>query len=162
MKTAAFELAPPLQISTWLNSPTPISLADLRGRVVVMHAFQMLCPGCVMHSVPQISQVRQLFPETELAVLGIHTVFEHHSVMNVDALRVFAHEYRLSYPIGVDQPAPEGDIPLTMQAYRLRGTPSLMLIDRAGNLRVSHFGRVEDMQLGALIGQLLAEAQPKR
>lgn len=44
-----------------------------------------------------------------------------------------------------------------MQAYQLRGTPSLMLIDRSGVLRANHFGRIEDMQLGAMIGQLLAE-----
>jgi peroxiredoxin len=160
--TAERELAPPLQISTWLNTPAPISLQDLRGRVVLLHAFQMLCPGCVMHSVPQISQVRQLFPEEALTVIGIHTVFEHHAVMNVDALRVFVHEYRLTYPIGVDQAAENNETPLTMQAYRLRGTPSLMLVDRTGTLRFSHFGRVEDMQLGALIGQLLAEATPEQ
>ncbi len=159
--TTEFELAPPLQISTWLNTPAPISLQDLRGRVVLLHAFQMLCPGCVMYSVPQISQVRRLFPDEALTVIGIHTVFEHHAVMNVDALRVFTHEYRLTYPIGVDQPSKHDDIPLTMQAYRLRGTPSLMLIDRGGSLRVSHFGRLEDMQLGASIGQLLAEAKPE-
>ncbi len=159
--TTELELAPPLQISTWLNTPAPISLQDLRGRVVLLHAFQMLCPGCVMQSVPQIGQVRQLFPDEALTVIGIHTVFEHHAVMNVDALRVFVHEYRLTYPIGVDQSSEHDDIPLTMQSYRLRGTPSLMLIDRAGILRVSHFGRMEDMQLGALIGQLLAEAAPE-
>ncbi len=159
--TTALELAPPLQISTWLNTPAPISLQDLRGRVVLLHAFQMLCPGCVMHSVPQISQVRQLFPDEALTVIGVHTVFEHHAVMSVDALRVFVHEYQLTYPIGVDQPSPHDNIPLTMQAYQLRGTPSLMLIDRAGTLRVSHFGRVEDLQLGALLGQLLAEPSPE-
>jgi peroxiredoxin len=158
--TTELELAPPLQISTWLNTPEPISLQSLRGRVVLLHAFQMLCPGCVMHSVPQIGLVRQLFQDKALTVIGIHTVFEHHAVMNVDALRVFVHEYRLTYPIGVDQPSEHDDIPMTMQAYRLRGTPSLMLIDQAGNLRVSHFGRMEDMQLGALIGQLLAEVAP--
>jgi thiol-disulfide isomerase/thioredoxin len=159
--TNELDFAPPLQISTWLNTPAPICLQSLRGRVVLLHAFQMLCPGCVMHSVPQISQVRQLFPDEALMVIGIHTVFEHHAVMNVDALRVFVQEYRLTYPIGVDQSSEYDDIPLTMQSYRLRGTPSLMLIDRAGTLRVNHFGRMEDLQLGALIGQLLAEAAPE-
>lgn len=40
------ELAPDWEISTWVNHD-PIALAELRGRVVVLHAFQMLCPGCV-------------------------------------------------------------------------------------------------------------------
>jgi peroxiredoxin len=153
-----FEVAPSLHISTWLNAPAPITLRDLRGRVVVMHAFQMLCPGCVMHSLPQMSKLCQVFADHEVVVLGIHTVFEHHQAMNVDALKVFAHEFRLTYPIGVDQASTDSEIPLTMAAYQLRGTPSLMVIDRGGLLRVNHFGQIDDMQLGGLIGRLLSEA----
>src|SRR5690606_20270412 len=41
------QAAPELQVSRWFNTPAPLSLAALRGRVVVVEAFQMLCPGCV-------------------------------------------------------------------------------------------------------------------
>ena len=150
------ELAPELAISQWLNSSIPLTLASLRGRVVMLHAFQMLCPACVSHGLPQASKAREMFAERDLSVIGLHTVFEHHAVMGAAALAAFVHEYGLSFPIGIDQPG-AGAVPLTMQAYELRGTPSVVLIDRLGRVRLNHFGHIEDMALGALVGQLIAE-----
>ena len=150
-------LAPELQTSHWLNADSPISLASLRGRVVVLHAFQMLCPGCVSHGLPQAAKIRETFPEADVAVIGLHTVFEHHAVTGVDALKAFVHEYRIGFPVGVDQVGVGSDIPLTMQAYSMQGTPSLVLIDRKGTVRLHRFGRMDDMHLGALIGQLVME-----
>ena len=155
-----YDTAPDLQISQWLNIDAPLSLASLRGRVVVLHAFQMLCPACVSHGLPQTVRIRETFSEDDVAVIGLHTVFEHHAVMTAEALRAFVHENRLAFPIGIDQPAANGSIPLTMQAYELSGTPSLVLIDRRGRLRLSHFGHLDDLRVGAMIGQLVAEAQP--
>ena len=149
--------APPLRVSQWFNSPEPISLASLRGRVVLLHAFQMLCPGCVSHGLPQAIKVRQLFAPEDVAVIGLHTVFEHHAVMNAAALQVFISEYRLPIPIGVDEAHGASSIPLTMHAYGLHGTPSVVLIDRLGHVRLNHFGHIDDMALGGLIGQLIGE-----
>jgi len=52
---------------------------------------------------------------------------------------------------------------MTMRDYGLRGTPSVVVFDRDGRVRLNHFGQIDDLQLGAVIGQLLAEAsaQPK-
>jgi peroxiredoxin len=149
--------APELQTSHWLNTESPMSLASLRGRVVVLHAFQMLCPGCVSHGLPQASKIKETFPEADVAVIGLHTVFEHHAVMGVEALKVFVHEYHIDFPVGVDQASAGDGIPLTMQAYSMQGTPSLVLIDRQGIVRLHRFGRMDDMHLGALIGQLVME-----
>jgi AhpC/TSA family len=151
--------APPLQVDHWLNTPRPITLAALRGRVVALHAFQMLCPGCVSHGLPQATRMHELFPAEQLAVIGLHTVFEHHDVMQPRAaLQAFVHEYRLAFPIAIDSPDPRGGaVPLTMQALGLRGTPSLILLDKQGRIRLHEFGRVDDLRVGALIGQLIAE-----
>lgn len=151
-------MAPPIAASAWLNTPAPIDLAALRGRVVAIHAFQMLCPACVSHGLPQAQRLQQAFANDGLVVLGLHSVFEHHAVMGPAALAAFVHEYRLGFPIAIDQAVAGSEVPLTMQRYQLRGTPSLMLIDRAGRLRANAFGRIEDLPLGASIGRLLAEA----
>ena len=63
--------APELAVSRWFNTPTPIALAALRGRVVMLHAFQMLCPGCVAHGTPQAQRAHALFREFGLAVIGL-------------------------------------------------------------------------------------------
>ena len=155
---ANLELAPELEVSQWFNAAGPLSLAGLRGRAVVVHAFQMLCPGCVMHGTPQAVKIHQAFDREDLVVLGLHTVFEHHSVMGPEALKVFMHEYRIPFPVGVDRAVPGSPVPATMQRYALRGTPSLMVIGRDGTLRLNHFGSLDDLPLGALLGQLASES----
>ena len=148
---------PEIHISEWLNAPQDFGLAQLRGRVVLLHKFQMLCPGCVTHGIPQAQRMESLFDECDVSVVGLHTVFEHHDVMAVDALRAFVHEYRITHPIGVDQASPDSHVPQTMLRLQLRGTPSLLLLDRTGNLRASHFGRLPDTHVGAMLGALAAE-----
>lgn len=149
---------PPLQASQWFNSPKPVTLEGLRGKVVVLHTFQMMCPGCVSHSLPQAQRIHHLFPQDRTSVIGLHTVFEHHDVMGPQALRVFLDEYRIQFPVGVDQADSGSPVPLTMQAYGLRGTPSVVVFDSSGLVRLNHFGQIDDLKLGAVIGQLLAEA----
>ena len=149
---------PELKVSEWLNTPVAPSLAQLRGRVVAVHAFQMLCPGCVAHGLPQAKRLAQVFAQRDVAVLGLHTVFEHHAVMTPAALRVFLHEYRITFPVGIDLPGEPGPLPHTMQAYRLEGTPTWLVFDRQGQLRLQQLGQVDDMALGAVIGELLAQA----
>lgn len=152
----SFPVAPRLAASLWLNT-TPLTLEQLRGRVVVLHAFQMLCPGCVSHGLPQAVEIQRAFDPGVVAVLGLHSVFEHHEAMTPVTLRAFVHEYRLTFPIAIDQPSETGPLPRTMLAYRMQGTPTLVLIDRCGRLRAQYFGAVSDLLVGAEIGRLLAE-----
>ncbi len=57
MNPATVSVAPELEVTTWLNTHGPLSLAALRGKVVVVYAFQMLCPGCVSHGIPQAKNI---------------------------------------------------------------------------------------------------------
>jgi hypothetical protein len=149
--------APPWQVSQWFNTGQPLDLAGLRGRVVALHAFQMLCPGCVLHGVPQAERLHQSFSGEGLTVVGLHTVFEHHAAMQPVALRAFLHEFRVTHPVGVDAPLPGQRIPATMQAYGMQGTPTLILIDRSGRIRRHHFGQLDDLTAGAEVMRLLCE-----
>ncbi len=150
--------APELDVVQWFNTQGPLTLAALRGKVVVLHAFQMLCPGCVQSGLPQAKRIAAIFPASEVAVIGLHTVFEHHEAMTPVSLAAFVHEYRIGFPVAVDRPGENGPIPRTMAAYGMRGTPSLVLIDRAGNIRHHGFGAEDDLKAGAEIALLIAEA----
>ncbi len=147
--------APELAVSQWFNAREPLSLASMRGKIVVLHAFQMLCPGCVAHGTPQAQKMHQLFPREQVAVIGLHTVFEHHDAMMPVSLKAFIHENRLTFPIGVDETGTNGPLPVTMERYQLRGTPSLVVIGREGQLVHHGFGQQDDMAVGAMIGSLL-------
>lgn len=150
--------APELAVSRWFNTRAPLTLAGLRGRPVLIHAFQMLCPGCVAHGTPQAERAHRLFRDTDLQVIGLHTVFEHHEAMTPVSLAAFIHEYRLTFPIGVDQAGNGTPLPVTMERLGLRGTPSSVLIGRDGTIRHHSLGQEDDMALGARIAAALAEA----
>ena len=164
--TSELRLAPPgsaeafpeWQVSGWLNTAEPLRVADLRGRVVLVHAFQMLCPACVTHAVPQAARVHAAFAPEVVTVVGLHTVFEHHAAMAPHALEAFVHEFGLDFPIGVDAPAASGPLPRTMTDLGLHGTPTLLLLDREGRLRAHCFGAIDDLAVGVALGRLVAES----
>lgn len=156
MKPEVRQPGPEWSVERWFNHQGILRLQDLRGRVVAIEAFQMLCPGCVSHGLPQAQRIRETFPAEDVVVIGLHTVFEHHDAMPPHALEAFLREYRVRFPVGVDRPT-VGGVPETMSLYGLRGTPSLLLFDREGCLRAHHFGTVSDLQVGAEIASLIGE-----
>ncbi|MEZ7817897.1 MAG: redoxin domain-containing protein [Pseudomonadales bacterium] len=156
-KLNRYPMAPEFETSTWINTSKALTLAQLKGKVVVLHAFQMLCPGCVSHGLPQAKAIHEMFSNDDVQVIGLHTVFEHHKVMTVEALQAFVSEYRLSFPIAMDLPDDVGPIPKTMGKYSMQGTPTLIIIDRQGAIRLNYFGSLHDMQVGKIIGSLLSE-----
>ena len=155
-----YPVAPELVISRWFNTTASPTLADLRGEVVVMEAFQMLCPGCVSHGLPQAMRIQQVFGDA-LTVLGLHCVFEHHEAMTPVSLEAFLYEYRITFPVGVDAHDGRSRLPITMGRYQLRGTPSLVVIDRAGRLRLNAFGQIDDLAVGATLARLIDEPRPQ-
>jgi AhpC/TSA family len=150
--------APELLVQTWFNTDRPLLLSGMRGRVVVLAAFQVLCPNSVSSGIPQAQRIFETFAPSDVAVIGLHATFEHYDAVNGAVLKAFIHEYRLKFPIGLDQPNSASPIPHTMDRYKMRGTPSLVLIDRSGYVRKHAFGAVEDLRLGAEIGALTQEA----
>ena len=151
--------APELLVQTWFNTDRPLLVSGLRGRVVVLVAFQVLCPNSVAGAVPQAQRIFETFEPNDVAVIGLHATFEHHDAFSVAMLKAFIQEYRPRFPIALDQPNPTSPIPLTMERYKMRGTPSLVLIDRRGAVRKHAFGAVDDLRIGAEIGALTQESE---
>ncbi len=142
----------------WLNVATNLEPESLRGRVVMIKVFQMLCPGCVSHALPQAQRVHDLFSRDDVIVIGLHSVFEHHDAQGQPVvLKAFLHENRLTYPIAIDTPG-EGPLPKLMQRFVFRGTPTTFVFDRSGQLRLNHFGAIDDLRLGVALTRLVVEA----
>lgn len=155
--TTPMTAAPELLVQAWFNTERPLTLTGLRGRVVVLAAFQVLCPNSIASGVPQAQRIYETFAPDDVTVIGMHSTFEHHDAFNAAVLKAFIHEYRLKFPIALDQPNPASPIPHTMERYKMRGTPSLVLIDRLGMVRKHAFGAVDDLRIGAEIGALAQE-----
>ena len=146
-----------LIIEKWLNSPEDFKLELADGKIKYIHVFQMLCPGCVYHGVPQTIEVFDKYNSENFQVLGLHSVFENHEVMNEAALKVFIKEWRLQMPIAIDKLLPGEWMPATMRSYGLQGTPTTLIIDGNGELRLSYFGHMETKSLHAFIEKLIEE-----
>jgi hypothetical protein len=149
--------APELLVQTWFNTERPLLLSGLRGRIVVLAAFQVLCPNSISGGIPQARRIYETFEPKDVAVIGLHATFEHHDAVSWAMLKAFIQEYRLKFPIALDEPNPASPIPHTMERYKMRGTPSLVLIDRNGCVRKHAFGAVDDLRIGAEIGALIRE-----
>ena len=54
-------------------------------------------------------RVRQTFSPDDVAVIGLHTVFEHHGAQGTrEALAAFLHEYKIAFPVAIDAPSSGG------------------------------------------------------
>ena len=98
MNATSCPLMPEWHIAHWFNTDGPLRVADLRGQVVLIHAFQMLCPGCVIHAIPQARKAHELYGDQGVAVIGLHTVFEHHDAMQPHALQAGAAHHGAAGP----------------------------------------------------------------
>ena len=148
-----------LSIQTWLNTNSDFSINLEDGVIKYIHVFQMLCPGCVYYGIPQTIEVFKKFNSPKFQVMALHSVFENHHVMTQDALGVFIHEWKLTFPVGIDQRLENEWMPETMKAYQLQGTPSTIVIDGKGKVRLCHFGHFEMEQLEVFLNKLVEEQQ---
>src|SRR5690606_8834085 len=153
--------APPLSASVWFNTERAPSLDDLHGRVIVLLAFQMLCPGCVLHGLPQAARIRSSFEPDDVAVIGVHATFEHDEPPSARALDTFLREYGIDVPIALDGPATGRHTLNITDASGFAGTPSMVLIDREGLVRAHVLGRPSDLRVGAALGHLLPAERPR-
>ncbi|MBN8538730.1 MAG: TlpA family protein disulfide reductase [Deltaproteobacteria bacterium] len=144
----------------WLNVDKDFSEKSFSGKVVAIHAFQMLCPGCILHGIPQAQRLHEAFNGDQISVVGLHTVFEHHEAMAEVSLKAFLHEFRVKFPVGIDVPSASDRIPRTMDHYKMQGTPTWLVFDRNGKLVINAFGKVEDIVLSSLLTQLALSAHP--
>lgn len=117
--------APELEIEKWMQGE-PRSLAQLRGQVVLIEVFQVNCPGCFVHALPEALRLHQLYHHDGLEVIGLATAFEdfdknteanlrlllEHGELIGDPLQqlgaakllnVNRIDYRLDFPVALDK-----------------------------------------------------------
>lgn len=118
-------------ISQWLNS-SPLTLASLKGKVVLIQFWTFSCINC-QRTLPYIVQWHQRYTAQGLQIIGVHTPefpFERDANQVKKALK----QYKITYPVPMDNAFK------TWNAYQNRYWPNLYLADRQGFLRYSHAG----------------------
>jgi cytochrome c biogenesis protein CcdA/thiol-disulfide isomerase/thioredoxin len=139
-------------ITSWLNTPggQPLSLAGLRGKVVLVDFWTYSCINC-QRTLPYVEAWYRQYARDGFVVVGVHTpefAFEH-VVANV---RAQAAALGVRYPVAVD------DGYATWNAYSNQYWPAEYLIDTQGDIRHIHFGEGDYTTTEQLIRQLLRAA----
>jgi DNA-binding beta-propeller fold protein YncE len=136
----------------WLNTERPLSLAGLRGKVVLLDFWTYGCINC-LHVIPDLKRLEEKYP-TELVVIGVHSAkFENEK--ETENIRRIILRYGLEHPVVND-----ADFRI-WQAYAVRAWPTQVLIDTAGYVVGSVAGEGHYSLLDGAIGELIAEARKR-
>jgi cytochrome c biogenesis protein CcdA/thiol-disulfide isomerase/thioredoxin len=137
----------------WFNT-TPLTMAGLRGRVVLVDFWTYTCINC-LRTLPYIKAWDARYRRQGLTIVGVHTpefAFERKDTNVSDAIE----RQGLRYPVVQDNAY------ATWNAFGNQAWPAKYLIDARGRVRYVHLGEGEYEQTEAAIRTLLAEAGDRR
>ena len=144
--------APELTNEVWLNTETPLRLADLAGKVVLLDMWTFGCINC-QHVIPSLRGWHEQYKAQGLVVIGNH--FPEFSY-EADLENLKKAVKLLDVPYAVDQDN-DGD---TWRAFENHYWPTLYLIDKRGHIRYRHIGEGSYTETEAAIQELLKETYP--
>lgn len=141
--------APELTGRGWLNTGgRALSLADLRGRIVVLDFWTFCCVNC-LHVLDELRPLEEKYADS-LVLIGVHSPkFEHEA--DADALAAAVERYAVHHPV-LDDPELA-----TWQAYTARAWPTLVVVDPEGYIVASMSGEGHAHGLSVLVEELIAE-----
>jgi thiol-disulfide isomerase/thioredoxin len=144
-----FKLAPELtKITSYINSQ-PITLADLRGKVVLVDFWTYSCINCI-RTIPYLNAWHEKYADDGLVIIGIHTP-EFEFEKDYNNVKAAVEKFDIKYPIAQDN---EKD---TWNAYENLYWPRKYLIDTEGYIRYDHIGEGAYAETEKVIQSLLAE-----
>jgi thiol-disulfide isomerase/thioredoxin len=107
----------------WLNTDKPLSLAGLKGKVVLLDFWTYGCINC-MHIIPDLKKLEKKYPN-ELVVIGVHSAkFENEK--DTENIRRIILRYEIEHPIVNDADY------AVWKSYAVNAWPTQVLIDPAG------------------------------
>jgi thiol-disulfide isomerase/thioredoxin len=116
----------------WLNTDRPLSLRELRGKVVLLDFWTYCCINC-MHILPDLKRLERKYADT-LVVIGVHSA-KFFTEQETENIRQAILRYEIEHPVVNDNQM------LVWQQYAVRAWPTLVLIDPSRQNRRLPFGR---------------------
>jgi thiol-disulfide isomerase/thioredoxin/DNA-binding beta-propeller fold protein YncE len=107
----------------WLNAAGPISLKDLRGKVVLLDFWTFCCINC-MHVLPDLAFLEEKYAK-ELVVIGVHSA-KFDNERETGNIRKAILRYEIAHPVVNDAQM------ILWQKFGVRSWPTLVLIDPEG------------------------------
>ncbi|MEE9545450.1 MAG: thioredoxin-like domain-containing protein [Rhodospirillales bacterium] len=136
----------------WFNVERPLSLEDLRGRLVILDFWTFCCINC-MHVLSTLKVIEETFPE-EVVVIGIHSPKFEAERDAANVAQAIAR-YDIRHPVVHD---PEMTL---WRAYCVRAWPTLLFLSPDGMIIGSVPGEPDRLQLTRGIGKMLGDWKDK-
>lgn len=133
----------------WFNSD-PLTLAQLRGKVIVIDFWTYSCINC-QRTLPYLRQWYEKYKDKGLVIIGVHSP-EFEFEKNEKNVAAAIKDFQLTYPIVQDNDF------ATWRAYNNRYWPAKYFIDKEGYVRYKHFGEGAYDESEKVIQELLKEA----
>lgn len=133
-------------ISQWLNS-SPLDMADLKGKVVLVQFWTFACINC-QRTLPYIIRWHQQYAAQGLKIVGVHTP-EFPFERDINNVKKALKQHQITYPVALDNDYK------TWSAYQNQYWPHLFLADRQGIQRYDHIGEGAYEETEQIIRQLL-------
>lgn len=135
-------------INQWLNSEG-ITMADLKGKVVLVDFWTYTCINCI-RTLPHVTTWYNTYKDDGFVVIGVHTP-EFEFEKNTNNVQSAIDQYEILYPVAQDNDF------ATWKAYDNHYWPAKYLIDAEGNIRYVHFGEGKYEETEEAIRTLLEE-----
>ncbi|NJP04055.1 thioredoxin family protein, partial [Candidatus Gracilibacteria bacterium] len=119
-------------LENWINSDGYTSIADLKGKVVLIDFWTYSCINCI-RTLPYLQELHEKYADQGLVILGIHApefAFE----KKFENVREATTKFGLTYPVVQDNDFK------TWRNYENHYWPAKYLIDKDGFVRYHHFG----------------------
>ena len=136
----------------WLNTDKPLSIAGLKGKVVLLDFWTYGCINCI-HIIPDLKKLEAKY-QKELVVIGVHSA-KFDNEKDTSNIRQIVLRYGIEHPIVND-----ADFKI-WEAYAIKAWPGLVVIDPNGYVIETLFGEGHLAQLDRTIGETVAEFRKK-
>lgn len=134
-------------IERWFNA-APLTMASLRGKVVLVEFWTHSCINC-LRTLPYVNRWAAAYAEAGLVVVGVHTPeFPHER--SPERLQAAIERLGIRHPVAQDNRY------ATWKAWRNQYWPAKYLMDRRGNIQFKHFGEGDEVRIEATLRTVLA------
>jgi thiol-disulfide isomerase/thioredoxin len=131
----------------WLNTEKPVSLRELRGKIVLLDFWTYCCINC-MHIIPDLKKLEAKYPN-QLVVIGVHSA-KFTNEKGTENIRQAILRYELEHPVVNDR-----DFEVWQQ-FGARAWPTLILINPKGKIVGAHSGESIFELFDQVVGEMSA------
>ena len=136
----------------WLNTDKPLSLAALKGKIVLLDFWTYGCINCI-HIIPDLKKLEAKY-SNELVVIGVHSA-KFDNEKDTENIRKIILRYGIEHPVINDADFKIWD------AYTVKAYPTQVLIDPSGYIVGDFVGEGHSSEIDKAIGETVAEFRKK-